>query len=321
MLRLLAVALVACGCGSSHWSLPLPALDRVPLSVSERGPGDVWIVGGALGSGGNALVLHYDGAVWQRTDVGTDATLWWVAPSSPGQVWTVGERGTVLSGPPFSTVSVPTTATLYGVWSSGGETWIVGGEPDLSGVVLHRDAAGWHDRTPAGTTGALFKVWGTRPGDVFICGQNGVMLHWDGVALAAQSTGLGRNAPLFTVAGRASNDVWAVGGLGNAVAIHFDGAAWSPLPDALLADAPGLAGVSVDRDGTAALVGAGGAKFRGRPGALVDESAFATREDLHAVSLVAGELFAVGGNYLAPAGALRRGVLAHYGGDVAATIR
>jgi hypothetical protein len=322
VIRAVLLALVAAGCGPTpHWSLPLAALDRVALSVTEHNARDVWIVGGALGSGGNALVLHYDGSSWQRTDVGTDATLWWVDEPSPGQVWMVGERGTVFSGPPLATVSVPTTVTLYGVWSSGGETWIVGGEPDLSGVVLHQDAAGWHDRTPAGTSSAFFKVWGSRASDVFICGQGGAMLHWDGSALSPQPTGLGRNVPLFTVAGRAANDVWAVGGLGNAAVLHYDGAAWSSVSDPLLTDAPGLAGVSVDGDGSVALVGSGGAKFRGRAGALVDESAQATRDDLHAVSLVAGELFTVGGNYQAPPGAIRHGVVAHYGGDVSSTVK
>ena len=48
------------------------------------------------------------------------------------------------------------------------------------------------------------------------------------------------------------------------------------------------------------LVGGSGTKLRGRPGAWIDESAFATREDLHAASIVGGEIFTVGGNYLAP---------------------
>jgi photosystem II stability/assembly factor-like uncharacterized protein len=322
VIRLACIALVVAGCGGSpHWSLPLAALDRVPLSVHQNAPHDVWIVGGALGSGGNALALHYDGSTWRASDLGTDATMWWVAPASPTQVWMVGERGSVFLGPPFSTVSVPTMATLYGVWSSGGETWIVGGEPDLSGVVLHNDGSGWRDRTPAGTTSAFFKVWGSSKGDVFICGQGGVMLHWDGATLAPQPTGLGRNMPLFTVAGRAANDVWAVGGLGNAAVIHFGGSVWSTASDAVLTDAPGLAGVSVDGDGTVAMVGAGGAKFRGRAGALVDESAQATRDDLHAVSLVNGELFTVGGNYQAPPGAPRQGVVAHFGSDISSTIK
>ncbi len=68
----------AAACGGSSWSLPLPALDRVPLSVSQpSSPSrEVFAVGGALGSGGDALVLRYDGAAWTRIATGTTATFW-----------------------------------------------------------------------------------------------------------------------------------------------------------------------------------------------------------------------------------------------------
>lgn len=319
----LASAAVGGGCSSPpHWSLPLPSLDRVALSVYEAGPTHTWVVGGALGSGGGALVVDYDGKAWTRHDVGTDATLWWVAPRSATAVWAVGERGTALSGPPFAPVATPTTATLYGVWQSpAGTVWLVGGEPDLSGVILRGSGDGsWTDLTPAGGSDAFFKVWGAADDDVWICGQNGALRHWDGSALAKVDSGVTR-VPLFTVAGRAAHDVYAVGGLSNAVVLHYDGAAWTRLDDALLVNLPGLNGVAVDGDGSAILVGGGGTKVRGRPGAWLDDSAAATRQDLHAASFVAGEIFTVGGNYLAPAPTLRQGVVAHFGGDVASALR
>jgi photosystem II stability/assembly factor-like uncharacterized protein len=321
-------ALAGCG-GGAHWSLPLAELDRVPLSVAERAPSDVWTVGGALGSGGDALMLRYDGSSWQRITVGTDATLWWVFPRAAASVWAVGEGGTILhwDGTALDPASVPpaplTTATLYGVWGAADDDlWAVGGDPDVSGVILRRDGGGWHDVTPAASTGAYFKVWGAASDDVFICGQGGVILHWDGAALTPQASGLDARTSLLTIAGRAPDDVYAVGGLGNGVVLHFDGAAWSRLSDPLLDAAPGLAGVSVDADGSVFVVGAGGEKLRGRAGAAwSDETAAATREDLHSVSLVGGALFTVGGNYQAPAPAVRHGVVAHYGGDVSSTIR
>lgn len=319
---LVSCLLIAAGCGSPpHWSLPLAGLDRVPLSVAQASSRDVWIAGGALGSGGNALVLHYDGSAWQRFDPGTDATLWWV--TQPADPWFVGERGTVLHGSSFTVEPVPTTATLYGVWvSSSGTVWVVGGEPDLSGVILRRQpGGGWQELTPAGTSDAFFKVWGAADDDVWICGQGGALWNWDGSALTQIDTGLGRNESLFTVDGRAPDDVYVVGGLGNAVVLHYDGNSWTRLGDALFAELPGLTGVSVDGDGTAVFVGGSGTKVRGKPGAFVDESAFATHEDLHAVSLRDGALFTVGGNYLAPPPTPRAGVVAHFGGDVASTIK
>lgn len=326
MVRWIVCAALLAGCASPRWTVPLDALDRVPLSVAAPASDDVWIVGGALGSGGAALVLHGDGAAWHALDAGTDATLWWVFPRTAASVWAVGERGTVLHGDAggLAVEPVPTTATLYGIWGvADDDIWAVGGDPDFSGVVLHKDASGWHDLTPAGSGGAFFKVWGAASDDVFICGQAGAMLHWDGRTLASQSTaptGIGR-ASLFTVAGSGASDVYAVGGLGNAVVLHWDGAAWSRLSDPLLDAAPGLTGVSVDRDGTVFVVGGSGAKLRRRGGAWRDESAAATHADLHAVSLHDGEIYAVGGNYQAPAPAPRQGVVAHYGHDVPSLIR
>jgi hypothetical protein len=324
--RALAIAVAAlvmtAGCDPPpHWSLPLSAIDRVPLSVAQPSAHDAWIVGGALGSGGDALILHYDGTRWQRSDPGTDATLWWVDALADHQ-WAVGERGTVLRGPAFTAETVPTTATLYGVWESeSGTVWAVGGEPDLSGVILQKTGGAWKDVTPAGTTAAFFKVWGASDDDVWICGQEGKLVHWDGSALTDVATGLGRATPLFTVAGRAHDDVYAVGGLGNAVVLHYDGGGWTRLGDAVFDTTPGLTGVSVDADGTALLVGGSGAKLRGRAGAFTDETAEATRGDLHAVSISRGEIFAVGGNYLAPAPTVRAGVVAHFGADISSVIR
>ena len=55
-----------------------------------------------------------------------------------------------------------------------------------------------------------FKVWGSARDDVFIVGQNGAALHYDGTAWKRVVTGT--HATLLTVTGRSSSDVWAVGG-------------------------------------------------------------------------------------------------------------
>src|SRR5205823_4835591 len=88
---LAAAALTGAACGGgARWSVPLGDLDRVPLGVWGLGPREVFAVGGALGSGGAALLLHFDGAAWTSIPVATDATLWWVFALSPTEVWAVG---------------------------------------------------------------------------------------------------------------------------------------------------------------------------------------------------------------------------------------
>jgi hypothetical protein len=243
--------------------------------------------------------------------------LWWTFGRSTTNVWLVGERGTVLrwDGAQVTSESVPTSDTLFGVWgASDDDLWAVGGKPDVSGVILHRTASGWSGVSGLPPTGAYFKVWGASASDVYVCGQGGTVLHWDGAAWALQTTGLAPSVSLFTVAGSGASDVWAVGGVGMPAAIHFDGGGWKSVTDPAFANLSGLAGIAVAADGSVAMVGGDGAKLRGRVGALVDDTAAATRTDLHAVTFAAGgTLYAVGGNWLAPAPAARQGVIARFG--------
>jgi photosystem II stability/assembly factor-like uncharacterized protein len=319
-----AVTVLGAGCQGPAWSVPLAALDRVPLSVWVAGPHDVFTSGGPLGSAGDALLLHYDGAAWNQLDAGTSATLWWVFGFSPTDVYAVGEAGTIVHYDGQAVAPIPSgvTATLYGIWGAGpDDLWAVGGQPDVSGVILRGGAGGWTVVPSPTASGAYFKVWGAATDDVFICGQGGVVLHWDGQSFTSQPTGLSEAQTLFTIAGRAANDVYTVGGLGSAIALRYDGTSWSPLPDALLAMIDPLAGVAVDADGTLLLVGANGTALRGKAGALKDESRLAATDDFHGAAIASGQAFAVGGNYFAPAPAARHGVLAHYGDPISGALR
>jgi photosystem II stability/assembly factor-like uncharacterized protein len=327
MQRLILVAAIACaGCSEPRWSTALSALDRVPLSVSGVGPTEVYAAGGPLGSTGNALLLRYDGIAWRTISVATTATLWWVFARAHGDVWAAGELGTIVhSDGKMATIvadSPATTATLFGIWGTGpDDLWAVGGHPDADGIVLRKDANGWRTVAEAPTqNGAYFKVWGSASDDVFICGQGGTILHWDGSKLSSQPSGVGPEVSLLTVAGRARDDVYVVGGTGRGVALHYDGTSWRPVSDPALDDAGALAGVAVDVDGRIVIVGAGGVKLRGRPGALVDDGAEPPHDDLHGVWIFRGEIFAVGGNYVAPAPAKRQGVIGHYGDPISSRV-
>ncbi len=281
------------------------------------GPNDVYSSGGALGSGGEGLLVHFDGSAWSTIPLGTTATLWWVFGLGPRDVYLVGEQGTILhwDGSAVTSMTSGTASTLYGIWGTGADDlWSVGGRPGQDGVLLHKDASGWQVLPSPVPFVAFFKIWGVAANDIFLCGEGGTIVHYDGAAWTVQPTGLSSTTTLFTIAGRSHGEVYSVGGFGKAVAMRYDGAAWSPMPDALLANTGSLAGVSVDpHDGTLILVGEGGIKLRGKPGALVDESAEAPHDDLHSAFYLDGELYTVGGNYLAPTGAARHGVIGHYG--------
>lgn len=316
--------LVLAGCSSPHWSAPVTLADQVPLSLARVGK-QTFVVGGALGSGGDALFLRFDGG-WHSVPTNSKVTFWWVFGLSESDVWAVGEQGTVahFDGAQLTLSSTPTTTTLYGVWGAApNDLWAVGGMPGSSSVALHFDGAQWSVQPPlvAGPTGAFFKVWGSAADDVFICGEGGLVLHFDGKSWSSQPTGLPPSTTLFTIAGRARDDVYAVGGFGRATAMHYDGKIWSALADPALAAAGGLTGVSVDSDGSVLIVGGGGIKLRGKPGAFADDTLQPPNDDLHAVLLRGGEAFVAGGSYLAPAPAPRHGVIGHYGDTISSTVK
>ena len=316
------VLALACGCsGTARWSVPKSDLDRVPLSVAATGDETIFASGGALGSGGAPLFLRGDGKTFTEVPISDPdsaaLTLWWVHALSATEAFTVGEKGLILhwDGTQLQREGQGVTGeTLYGAWgASAADVWAVGGTPAVRGVILRRQNGQW-STVPSPVAGvALFKVWGAAANDVFACGEGGTILHWDGNTWTQQPTGLGPTITLFTVHGRAHNDVYAVGGLGRGVALHYDGNAWSPISDPLLDSAGSLAGISVDADGSVLMVGEAGTKLRGRVGALVDDRTDEPHDDLHAALAHSGELFAVGGNYIAPAGTARKGVIARFG--------
>lgn len=275
-------------------SVPLPEVVTVAeglpsalLSVTGRAADDVWAVG-ADADGTGPLVLAWDGAGWTRHDVRSPGDLWWAWPAGADALWIAGAGGRVVRYTPSTGAStVDTTdpeATLFGLWGSGpDDVWAVGGNvllPANGARVYHYDGAAWSPvplPPAAAATTAMYKVWGTGPDDVWICGLGGVVIRWDGASFTELPTST--TAPLFTLHGASSTDVWAVGGAGNGVALHWDGAAWTDRSPPFVEI---LQGVFVT-DAGPTVVGWGGRLFGGDAAGLVeDPRGRVTFADLHA---------------------------------------
>ncbi len=304
-----SVLLLCCAC-SSGWSLATDSLDRVVLSVGE-GP---VIVGGGQGNGSPSLVKRLRGSAWEDVPgVDGDETLWWVSSK-----FVVGERGAIYrAGETFERMSSPVTnATLYGTWGD----WAVGGSPLGNGandVLLRFDGTAWKRFDPPAALGiAYFKIWGRADDDVWVVGERGFTMHWDGAAWTRVMTPT--RATLLTVAG-AGGELWAVGGP-PAVMLRWDGAEWKD--EALPFAAPGLTGVSVAPGGDVWVVGLAGTRWRRVKGTWVDDSEAPVLGDLHAVHAGTAEAWAVGGNYIAvDPGTKRRGIVARFGQGAAPALR
>lgn len=216
------------------WRVEQEHMPGAILSIWGSSPTDVYAAGGPLSTeGGSSFIAHYDGTSWQHT-MPTGTTLWWIFGFSATDIWATGEKGVILhyDGSTWSTSEAPTHPyTLWGIWGAApNDIWTVGGVAagGALSVIRHYDGTTWTDVTGVGLMDELFfKVWGTAADDVWIVGTRGAALHWNGTAWTRTESGTAGR--LLTVRGRARDDVYAVGGLGTPIVIHYDGTRWSPV--------------------------------------------------------------------------------------------
>lgn len=240
------------------------------LGVTALTPTDVWFVGGTQ-QPPSAAIGHFDGALTSETLDGP--TLWWVFGLDAEHLWACGAGGRILRHQADNTwVPEATDATadtvLWGLWGSGPtDLWAVGGTDvpgGPRGVVLRSAGDGQWTRVldptlpledPADEFAGLnlYKVWGAGPDAVYLVGEGGRALHWDGQqfrTLPTETTEI-----LFTVHGRPNGPVLAVGGLTSGVVRRLEGDRF--VPEAI-PTGPVLNGIFVRPDGTALATGAQG---------------------------------------------------------------
>lgn len=176
--------------------------------------------------------------------------------------------------------------------------WAVGGPIGSRGqaLVVRREADGWR-RVPAPFSETFWWVWVAAPDDVFMVGEGGIIAHWDGTEITRMDSGV--TETLFGVWGSSPTDVWAVGGDAQGMAqtdiiLHYDGSAWTLVPD------PAPEGASLFKVwGSAAddvwIVGQRGVSlhYDGAAWTHVDTGTSAPIFTVHGNS--AGEVWAVGG--------------------------
>jgi hypothetical protein len=128
-----------------------------------------------------------------------------------------------------------------------------------AGSMIHYDGASWSYQKVA--TGTLAAVWGSGSSSVWAVGAAGTVIHYDGATWAPVA-----GAPTgnwTTIAATSDSDLWILGGTD---AAHFDGTAWTT-------QKLGKTALDAKRVGSALWVLAGGSLLRiASPGALATES-------------------------------------------------
>ncbi|MDF2697267.1 MAG: hypothetical protein K0S65_5650, partial [Labilithrix sp.] len=119
---------------------------------------------------------------WTEVDTQSLAPLSAVWGSGPGDVWAVGDYGTIrhftAGAARWAVVESPTLEHLRGLWGAGpNDIWAVG---EL-GTILHYDGTSWTPSTaafpsfPSGKKPHLYSVWGSGRSNVWAVGGDTVL--------------------------------------------------------------------------------------------------------------------------------------------------
>jgi hypothetical protein len=167
---------------------------------------------------------------WTTMSIPTTAQLHGIWGSSPSAVFAVGAGGTILKFDGYSWTSVGNGAigsNLWNLWGSS-ESGLVAGSDAVSGQSqLVRYNGAYETTESLQTVPSLYGVWGTSAADIYVCGDRGTFLHSDGKG-GWDVIPTGTSSLLFSIWGSSPNDIYIVGFDGTA--LHYNGYQVTPIP-------------------------------------------------------------------------------------------
>ena len=180
---------------------------------------------------------HFDGAAWTFIPELEWHGMLDVYGFGANDVWAVGPSGRIVhydghawSGARFDGDSV--YAQALGVWENPPRNFYLRGvwgaaANDVfvvgdSGAVLHWNGAAW-SRMSTGTRAELRRVWGSSGSDVYVSGEGGTLLHYDGSAWSRVT--VPATEGLERIWGSSAADVYVGGARGTL--LHWNGSSWS----------------------------------------------------------------------------------------------
>ncbi|MGI8890332.1 MAG: hypothetical protein ACR2G0_06050 [Chthoniobacterales bacterium] len=226
---------------------PFPSLN-ILNGVTALAPDNLWAVGYGAQGDAKTLVIHWDGAAWTSVPcpsmANLDNYLNAVRAVSPNDIWAVGYTDSPSGAHYFQPLAVH--------WD--GTAWTIVPTPLSVGTQIRSvDVIAAND---------IWAVGSDINGQDFVNSTTFTM-HWDGATWSVVPSPNGPLAynSLAGVSGASSNDVWAVGTSGTdylnteALAVHWDGAAWSVVITAPLSGITGLTAVTTIAPNKAWAVG------------------------------------------------------------------
>lgn len=209
------------------------------VGLSASGSTDVVAVGFQGG------IHRWNGATWTPEASGTTLPLLDVHAVSAGVQYVVGVNGLVLNyagSGSWTAETSGTTASLSGVHGvSGSVAWAVGD----SGTIRYRNgSSSWGSApgTPPAITTDYQGVFALGSSPVYLCGEVGTFVTWDGTTWTDRTSATGVTTHLKEVWAASASNVWLVGD--NGVILHFDGSNVTAQASGTTEDLSGVFGTS-----------------------------------------------------------------------------
>jgi hypothetical protein len=258
------------------------AFDSLSGDAPPGGGPALWDVFGlkrnlAVAVGQDGTILQWDGLGWQRPRSASPDASWNAMSGFGGTLALVGANGAaaIARGASFTTVSTGTTYALHGVHLTSEEDLVAVGD---NGVVLVGQGASWR-REALGLSEALRDVHGVA-GDVWVAGEAGALLRFDGTAWAPLARTLADD--LLAVWRAGPDRVLVAGKDGRFAELGVDGVPLAP-PETL-ADNTDLLDLWATAEGDLVVaVGQNGSVFMRREGGTWEAAETGTSQTLDSV--------------------------------------
>lgn len=152
------------------------ALGKHLFGVAGTSASDVVAVG-ALGA-----MLRWDGKTWSADPAGKDHDFTGIH-AADGAMAATGRGGLLLErrNGRWATVETGTLEDLWAAWVSGDQVFVVGDKGLILGC-----KAGRCGLMPSGTRENLWSIWGKSPDEIYVTGEKGTLLRFDGTSWKMQ---------------------------------------------------------------------------------------------------------------------------------------
>ncbi|AMW04117.1 hypothetical protein GEMMAAP_03215 [Gemmatimonas phototrophica] len=171
-------------------------------------------------SGQRGSVMRLSGTTWETVNLAPDLIDAWSTATS--NAWAVGEFGFIYrwNGSTWSRQSTPTTTTLNAVWGTSTTEAFAGGD---DGTMLRWNGSSWTAMSFP-STGSVYGLWGSASNSVYAVTSSGEVLRFNGTSWSIVATS---SSALWVVYGSSANDVYAAGE--NGTTLRFNGTSWNTM--------------------------------------------------------------------------------------------